>query len=227
MSPESGSPNSPVAHAMMPMTSSASKQPVWRWLGARDLKSRSRDCRRGARRVLMVKRFDVSAEDGRYQMVSLRTLCKQRPGIYVHGYSELAQVLRKHSASPADDLAALYRHMVFNAAIGNVDDHLKNFWMLARPEGFRLAPAFDLVPDISGRGEHTLSFQQGFDCPTGTEIIALADEWGVARAARIVEDVVKATSAFATAAGRLKVRHPGSLQKVCADVRRRTGLLSR
>ena len=181
----------------------------------------------GARRVLMVKRFDVSAEDGRYHMVSLRTLCKERPGIYVHGYSELAQVLRKHSASPADDLAALYRHMVFNAAIGNVDDHLKNFWMLARPDGFRLAPAFDLVPDISGRGEHTLSFQRGFACPTGTEIIALADEWGVARAAPIVDDVVKATSAFATAAGRLKVRHPGSLQKVCADVRRRTGLLSR
>jgi serine/threonine-protein kinase HipA len=160
-------------------------------------------------------------------MVSLRALCKERPGIYVHGYSQLAQVLRKHSASPADDLAALYRQMVFNAAIGNVDDHLKNFWMLARPHGFRLAPAFDLVPDISGRGEHTLSFRQGFGCPTGKEIIALADEWGVARAARIVEDVVEASSAFATEAGRLKVRDPTTLQKVCVDVRRRTGLLSR
>ncbi len=58
-------------------------------------------------------------------------------------------------------------------------------------------------------------------------MINLADEWGVARAARIIEDIVKATSAFAKAAGRLKVRHPGSLQKVCADVRRRTGLLCR
>jgi serine/threonine-protein kinase HipA len=181
----------------------------------------------GARRVLMVKRFDVSAEGGRSHMVSLRTLCKERPGIYVHSYSDLAQVLRKHSAAPADDLAALYRHMVFNAAIGNVDDHLKNFWMLVRPEGFRLAPAFDLVPDISGRGEHSLSFQQGFACPTGTEIIALADQWGVASAARIVEDIVKAISAFATTSGRLKVRHQSSLQKVCADVRRRTALLSR
>ncbi|MGC1522282.1 MAG: type II toxin-antitoxin system HipA family toxin, partial [Steroidobacteraceae bacterium] len=181
----------------------------------------------GARRVLMVKRFDVSDQGGRYHMVSLRTLCKERPGIHVHGYSELAQVLRKHSAAPADDLAALYRQMVFNAAIGNVDDHLKNFWMLVRPDGFRLAPAFDLVPDISGRGEHTLSFQQGFACPTGTEVLALADAWGVACAARIVEDVIKATWGFATAAGRLKVRHPGSSQKVCADVRRRTGLLSR
>ena len=180
----------------------------------------------GARRVLMVKRFDISAEGGRYHMVSLRTLCKERPGIYVHSYSDLAQVLRKHSASPADDLAALYRHMVFNAAIGNVDDHLKNFWMLVRHGGFRLAPAFDLVPDISGRGEHTLSFQQGFACPARAEMIALAAEWGVARAAGIVEDVVKATLGFATTARRLKVRNPSSLQEVCADVRRRTGLLS-
>jgi serine/threonine-protein kinase HipA len=115
--------------------------------------------------------------------------------------------------------------MVFNAAIGNVDDHLKNFWMLARPGGFRLAPAFDLVPDIGGRGEHTLSFQQGFACPTRAEMIAVAAEWGVARAVGIVEDVVKATRAFATTARRLKVRHPVSLQKVRADVRRRTGLL--
>ncbi len=180
----------------------------------------------GARRVLMVKRFDVSPQGGRYHMVSLRTLCKERPGIYVHSYSDLAQVLRKHSAAPADDLAALYRHMVFNAAIGNVDDHLKNFWMLARPGGFRLAPAFDLVPDISGRGEHTLSFGQGFACPPRTEMIALAAEWGVAGAEAMVEDVVKAAATFAATARRLKVRHPGSLLKVCADVRRRATLLS-
>jgi hypothetical protein len=57
-------------------------------------------------------------------------------------------------------------------------------------------------------------------------MIALAAEWGVPHAAGIVEDIVTAASAFATTARRLKVRHPGSLQKVCADVRRRTGLLS-
>jgi serine/threonine-protein kinase HipA len=116
--------------------------------------------------------------------------------------------------------------MTFNAAVGNVDDHLKNFWMLARPGGFRLAPAFDLVPDISGRGEHTLSFQQGFACPVRSEMIALATQWGVAGAAGIVEDVVKATGAFATTARRLKIRNPDSLQKVCTDIRRRNGLLS-
>jgi serine/threonine-protein kinase HipA len=180
----------------------------------------------GPRRVLMVRRFDVSDQGGRYHMVSLRTLCKERPGIYVHSYSDLIQVLRKHSASPADDVAALYRHMVFNAAIGNVDDHLKNFWMLVRPSGYCLAPAFDLVPDISGRGEHTLSFQQSYACPARADVISLAAEWGVADAAGIVDDVVEATNTFATTARSLEVRNPGSLQRVCGDVNRRTRLLS-
>jgi len=57
-------------------------------------------------------------------------------------------------------------------------------------------------------------------------MIALAAEWGVPRAAGIVDDVVKAVRAFATAARGLKVRHPVSLQKVCADVHRHTGLHS-
>jgi serine/threonine-protein kinase HipA len=139
--------------------------------------------------------------------------------------SASAQVLRKHSASPIDDVAALYRHMVFNAAIGNVDDHLKNFWMLTRPGGFRLAPAFDLVPDVSGRGEHTLSFQHSFGCPTGAELIALAGQWGVARAERVIGDVVAATREFATTARALQVRHSSSLRKIRTDVDRRTGLL--
>jgi hypothetical protein len=58
-------------------------------------------------------------------------------------------------------------------------------------------------------------------------MIALAAEWGVPRAEGVVDDIVKATGAFAATARRLEVRNPSSLQKVCADVRRRTGLLSR
>src|SRR5262249_38586077 len=105
----------------------------------------------GRRRVLLVRRFDVTPSGGRLHMLSMKTLCKERPGVFVQDYSAVAQALEKYSATPAKDVAALYRHMVFNAAIGNVDDHLKNFWMLATSAGYRLAPAFDLVPDISGR----------------------------------------------------------------------------
>jgi serine/threonine-protein kinase HipA len=180
----------------------------------------------GARRVLMVKRFDISANGGRVHMVSLRTLCKERPGIYAHRYTDLAQVLQKHSTAPAADVAALFRQMVFNAAIGNVDDHLKNFWMQAHPIGFRLAPAFDLVPDVAGRGEHTLAFQQGYACPARAELLALAAQWRVAHATGMIDRVVAATSAFAATARKHEVRHLASLRRIAADIRQRTRLLA-
>ncbi len=36
--------------------------------------------------------------------------------------------------------------MVFNAAVTNNDDHLRNHALLRRQKGWRLSPAYDLVP---------------------------------------------------------------------------------
>jgi serine/threonine-protein kinase HipA len=181
----------------------------------------------GRRRVLLVRRFDTTAQGGRIHMVSMRTLCKERPGIFVTSYSEMARVLAKCSASPAADVAGLFRQMAFNAAIGNVDDHLKNFWMLGSSSGYRLAPAFDLVPDLSERAEHTLAFQYGFACPTREVLLAVADEWDVSGAADILDVIARAVATFATTARKVGVRPGKSLDTVCADVRRRVDLISK
>jgi serine/threonine-protein kinase HipA len=112
----------------------------------------------------------------------------------------------------------LFRHMVFNVAVGNVDDHLKNFWMLAKPEGYRLAPAFDLVPDITGRAEHSLSFRSSFACPTRSDLMAIAREWSVDGAHDIVSQVIEAARAFAATAKQLAVHDAGSLATIVNDV---------
>jgi len=181
----------------------------------------------GRRRVLLVRRFDVTPLRGRIHMVSLKTLCKERPGVFVQDYSALARILEKYSATPAADLLALFRHMVFNAAIGNVDDHLKNFWMLGGMSGYRLAPAFDLVPDVSGRGEHTLSFQHGFTCPTGAQLCELAKQWSVRDAAAILDEVVRAVGTFSAAARKHAVRNTRALDTVRKDIRRRLMLIGK
>jgi serine/threonine-protein kinase HipA len=111
--------------------------------------------------------------------------------------------------------------MAFNAAVGNVDDHLKNFWMLASPSGYQLAPAFDLVPDTSGRGEHTLAFEHGFTCPTRETLLAIADAWSVPDPAEILDQITEAVAGFAATARKLEVRAGKSLDTVTADVRKR------
>ena len=62
-------------------------------------------------------------------------------------YPELVEVLLGHGARARADAHALYRRVVFNVLISNVDDHLRNHGFLAKgPQGWTLAPAYDLNP---------------------------------------------------------------------------------
>jgi len=70
-------------------------------------------------------------------------------------YLEFVDALRRYGASPKQDMHALWRRIVFNILISNTDDHLRNHaFLYTGPDGWRLAPAYDLnsVPtDIKPR----------------------------------------------------------------------------
>lgn len=145
----------------------------------------------GSKPVLLVRRFDITPR-GRLHMVSLQTLLKAS-GYYKCQYAELLNVVRKVSADPQIDSEQLFRQMVFNAVIHNTDDHLKNFWMVCDGElGWRLSPAFDLVPDIGQRGEHVLFFDLDPIYPGRANLEKLGRSWGITGAAAIVEQVFSA-----------------------------------
>jgi serine/threonine-protein kinase HipA len=62
-------------------------------------------------------------------------------------YLEFVDALRQHGASAKADMRALWRRIVFSVLISNTDDHLRNHGFLyAGPDGWRLAPAYDLNP---------------------------------------------------------------------------------
>ncbi len=145
--------------------------------------------------VLLVERFDV-IPSGRRHMVSFQTLLKAG-GYYQERYFELLKVVRKHSRDPLQDAGRLFRQMVFNAVVGNTDDHLKNFLMLYdRTQGWRLSPAFDLIPDIGRRGEHVLFFDWDARFPGRGKLVSLGDSWGVRNARRIVDEVFDAVATW-------------------------------
>jgi serine/threonine-protein kinase HipA len=177
------------------------------------------------RRALLVRRFDVTPPGGRRHMVSLKTLCKERPGVYVLGYDELMSAVRKHSAAPGADVEALFRHAVFNLAIGNTDDHLKNFWMLRDDRGWRLAPAIDLVPDVAERREHVLLFHLSHRVPSREDVAAVAKAWGVKRAAAIAQEVIEAAHGFRAAAEQCGVP-AANADEIGRDIDRRLASLA-
>jgi serine/threonine-protein kinase HipA len=61
-------------------------------------------------------------------------------------YPLLADNLRRWSAKPDRDCAELFRRVVFNAAVTNNDDHPRNHAAIRTERGWRLSPAYDLVP---------------------------------------------------------------------------------
>lgn len=104
------------------------------------------------RDVLMLKRFDREhTEKGylRFGLVSGLTVLDCEDGHVDRerwSYPLLADNLRRWSVRPEQDCAELFRRMVFNAAVTNNDDHPRNHAMLCREGGWRLSPAYDLVP---------------------------------------------------------------------------------
>jgi serine/threonine-protein kinase HipA len=149
----------------------------------------------GNRSVLLVERFDI-VPGGRRHMISLQTLLKAE-GYYTCRYKDILDVVRKFSAEPAIDSERLFRQMVFNAVVGNTDDHLKNFWMVyGAGDGWRLSPAFDLVPDIGRRDEHVILFDTGPYCPGRDKLKKLGRAWGVSNSDRTVDEVFAAVSGW-------------------------------
>src|SRR5260370_21293406 len=95
--------------------------------------------------IALIRRFD-RMEAGRIPYLSATSMLQaSREG--EHTYSEIAERILSVSPQPKRDLAELWRRIVFNMLITNVDDHLNNHGFLHVGHGqWRLAPAFDLHP---------------------------------------------------------------------------------
>jgi serine/threonine-protein kinase HipA len=177
----------------------------------------------GERRVLLVQRFDVLGADGsgRAHLVSMKTACGERPGAWANSYAEVGHALRRASHQTAVDLAQFYRLMVFNAVVGNTDDHTKNVWIGDAGKGWRLAPAFDLLPDIGSRREHALAFHLSSDPPSRAELMQVAKSLGVGGAAAIVDEVADAVLEGWQPAAAARGVPPAQIERFSLDMQQR------
>ncbi|MET3594556.1 serine/threonine protein kinase HipA of HipAB toxin-antitoxin module [Mesorhizobium shonense] len=95
--------------------------------------------------VMLSRRFD---RDGGVRIPFLSAMAMMGVKDGEHGsYPEMVDALAQHGAQGKSDAHALYRRVVFNVLVSNVDDHLRNHGFLwLGKTGWSLSPAYDLNP---------------------------------------------------------------------------------
>src|SRR5690625_1420946 len=107
----------------------------------------------GKYHTFLSKRFDRQGAE-RIHFASAMTMTGRFEGEEREppSYLELAEFIQFYGASPDEDLQQLWRRIVFNIAISNTDDHMRNHGFIITEEGWRLSPAYDMNPSIYKAG---------------------------------------------------------------------------
>ena len=168
--------------------------------------------------TFLTKRFDRDSTQ-RIHFSSAMTQLGYYDGKHADGasYLEIAEFLTNQGAQTKQDLAQLWRRIVFNIAVSNTDDHLRNHGFLLTKNGWKLSPAYDLNPitgktglhlnisDLSNALEYDLAFEVA-------EFFRLSE----AEATRIYDEVLGAVKGWQDVAGQLGISRREQLLKQSA-----------
>ena len=153
--------------------------------------------------VAIIERFDRAEGDLRIPYVSAASML-QASRAEERSYFEIVDAIRAKGYEPVRDAQQLWRRLVFNLLITNVDDHLTNLGFLHVEHGlWRLSPAFDLnpFPDKTNESKTWLSEEDG-PITAVADLLARAQYFSLNpdQALAVLKDVVLAVSEWKTLA---------------------------
>lgn len=140
-----------------------------------------------------VQRFDRAAGRRVFYASAMTLLgASQSEG---KSYLDIAEFIQKHGADPNVDLEQLFRRVVFNVAVGNRDDHLRNHGFVLTKSGWVLSPAFDMNPS-SDKADHVLNLDAADNRPSMMSVSDTAAYYRLsgARAVEIIGEILGITA---------------------------------
>lgn len=168
--------------------------------------------------TFLTKRFDRDGEK-RLHFSSAMTQLQYYDSEQSQGasYLEIAEFISNCGAQTEADLAQLWRRIVFNIAVSNTDDHLRNHGFLLTKNGWKLSPAYDLNPIVGKHGLHlnitdadnALDYQLAFDVKNFFRL-------SQTQATQIYDEVLMAVKRWQTVAKRLGISRAEQAMKQSA-----------
>jgi len=108
----------------------------------------------GKHYTFFTKRFDRDGRE-RIHFASAMTMTgnnehtiRDKPSSYL----DIAEFIQNYGSNIEANLHQLWKRIVFNIAISNTDDHLRNHGFILTDDGWILSPAYDLNPSIDKSG---------------------------------------------------------------------------
>lgn len=98
--------------------------------------------------TFLVKRFDRHG-DKRIHFASAMTLLGKTDGASAadgSSYLDMVSFIKSNGCNPKNDLIELWKRIVFNMAVSNTDDHLRNHAFILQKNGWTLSPLYDVNP---------------------------------------------------------------------------------
>ena len=98
--------------------------------------------------TFLVKRFDRIGSK-RIHFASAMTLLGKSDGANAldgTSYLDIASFIKSNGCNPKNDLIELWKRILFNMAVSNTDDHLRNHAFILTKNGWALSPLYDVNP---------------------------------------------------------------------------------
>ena len=98
--------------------------------------------------TFLIKRFDRMGSK-RVHFASAMTLLGKTDGASAadgSSYLDIVAFIKSYGAQPKKDLGELWKRIVFNMAVTNTDDHLRNHAFILTDKGWILSPLYDVNP---------------------------------------------------------------------------------
>lgn len=98
--------------------------------------------------TFLIKRFDRLGSK-RVHFASAMTLLGKTDGASAadgSSYLDIVAFIKSYGAQPKKDLLELWKRIVFNMAVTNTDDHLRNHAFVLTDKGWELSPLYDVNP---------------------------------------------------------------------------------
>lgn len=98
--------------------------------------------------TFLAKRFDRVGNKRIHFMSAMTALGKKDGESFEVSYLDIAAFISAYGANPSQDLKELWKRIVFNIAVSNTDDHLRNHGFILSDRGWILSALYDVNPNL-------------------------------------------------------------------------------